>query len=103
MKPPSMGPKTGPTVAGMVSSAKARTSSDLGTVRSRTSRPTGTIMAAPMPWKKRAPTKAASDVDRAQRTEPIRNTTMEARKTVRAPSLSAIQPLIGMNTARLTR
>ena len=34
-----------------------------------------------------------------QAAEPKVNTTMAARNTVRAPYLSAIQPLTGMNTA----
>ena len=50
MKPPSGGPITGPIRAGMVSQASAEISSDFGTVRRITSRPTGTIMAPPMPW-----------------------------------------------------
>ena len=49
MKPPSGGPITGPISAGMVSQASAEISSDFGTVRRMTSRPTGTIMAPPMP------------------------------------------------------
>ena len=50
MKPPSGGPITGPIRAGMVSQASAEISSAFGTVRRMTSRPTGTIMAPPMPW-----------------------------------------------------
>ena len=49
MKPPSGGPITGPIRAGMVSQASAEISSAFGTVRKMTSRPTGTIMAPPMP------------------------------------------------------
>jgi len=49
MKPPSGGPSTGPSSAGMVSQASAEMSSAFGMVRKRTSRPTGTIMAPPMP------------------------------------------------------
>ena len=50
MKPPSGGPITGPSMAGMASQASAEMSSALGTVRKMTSLPTGTIMAPPMPW-----------------------------------------------------
>ena len=50
MKPPSGGPITGPISAGTVSQASAEISSDFGTVRKMTRRPTGTIMAPPMPW-----------------------------------------------------
>ena len=49
MKPPSGGPITGPIKAGMVSQARAEISSDFGTVRRITNRPTGTIIAPPMP------------------------------------------------------
>ena len=49
MKPPSSGPITGPIRAGTVSQAMAVTISALATERSRTSRPTGTIMAPPRP------------------------------------------------------
>ena len=49
MKPPSGGPSTGPISAGMVSQDMALTRSRLLTVRSSTSRPTGVIMAPPMP------------------------------------------------------
>ena len=49
MKPPSGGPITGPISAGMVSQASARTMSERGTERISTRRPTGVIMAPPMP------------------------------------------------------
>ena len=65
MKPPSGGPITGPISAGMVSQASAEISSDFGTVRRMTSRPTGTIMAPPMPWTMRNSTKSSSDVRKA--------------------------------------
>ena len=63
MKPPSGGPTTGPTRAGMVRVASACTSSSSGTLRRITSRPTGTIMAPPMPCRKRATTKPSSEFD----------------------------------------
>ena len=49
MKPPSGGPITGPIRAGMVSQASEEISSDFGTLRRMTRRPTGTIMAPPRP------------------------------------------------------
>ncbi len=49
MKPPSGGPSTGPSSAGMVSQASAEIISDLVTLRRITSRPTGTIIAPPRP------------------------------------------------------
>ncbi len=103
MKPPTGGPTTGPISAGMVSHAIAATSSCFGTVRSSTSRPTGTIMAPPMPCRIRASTSTPSEFAWPQAIEPRVNTTMAARNTVRVPNRSAIQPLAGMNTARLSR
>ena len=61
MNPPTGGPSIGPTSAGMVIQAMACTSSLFGTLRSKTSRPTGIIIAPPMPWMERATTKPASD------------------------------------------
>ncbi len=65
MKPPSGGPITGPISAGMVSQASAEISSAFGTLRRITSRPTGTIMAPPMPWRMRKATKSGSDCGEA--------------------------------------
>ena len=81
----------------------AATSSLLATLRNSTRRPTGTIMAPPMPWTTRAATSVSRLSDRPQRMEPTVNTPMAARNTERAPKRSAIQPLTGMNTARLSR
>ena len=54
MAPPSTGPITGPSSAGMVTTDMAATSSLLGVVRSSTRRPTGPIIAPAQPWKSRA-------------------------------------------------
>jgi hypothetical protein len=78
-------------------------SSSFGTERSSTRRPTGTIIAPPMPCRKRAATNAASVPDTAHNSDPATNTTMALANTVREPMRSATQPLIGMNTARPTR
>ncbi|GJD74853.1 hypothetical protein CFIICLFH_3092 [Methylobacterium goesingense] len=75
----------------------------MGTLRRITRRPTGTIMAPPTPWKNRAATKPTSEFEAAQASEPAMNTPRAIRNTVRAPNRSAIQPLIGMKIARLTR
>ena len=99
MKPPSGGPITGPIRAGTVSQASAEMSSAFGTVRRMTRRPTGTIMAPPMPWTMRNRMKSGSPWAKPQAAEPSVNTTMAARNTVRAPNRSAIQPLKGINTA----
>jgi hypothetical protein len=103
MKPPSGGPRIGPISAGTVSHAIALTSSALATERSSTRRPTGTIIAPPMPWRTRASTKPGSEPAKLQSTEPSMKTRIASRNTRLAPNRSAAQPLIGMNTARLNR
>ena len=87
----------------MVSQLSACTSSLLGTVRSSTNRPTGTISAPPMPCRKRAATICSSVLLAAQASEPSRNTPIAAMKVERAPKRSATQPLTGMNTASDSR
>ena len=57
MKPPSGGPITGPISAGTVTHVIALTSALLSIERSSTSRPTGVIIAPPMPCRMRAMTK----------------------------------------------
>ncbi len=103
MKPPTGGPTNGPTIAGIVSHAMAETSSLLGVERMRTNRPTGVIIAPPMPCKNLATTKAASELDAAQASEPTTKIAIAARKTFLAPNRSAIHPLTGIKTARETR
>ena len=99
MNPPKGGPMIGPKSAGTVSIDMARTSSDFGTARSRTSRPTGTIIAPPMPWTMRASTSSHRFMDAPQHTEPSVKTRIAARNTVRVPNRSAVQPDSGMKIA----
>ena len=80
----------------------ARISSDLGKVRTMVMRPTGTIMAPPTPCRTRQATSILMLVDRPHSTEPSVNKPIAEAKTRRVPKRSAIQPLIGMNTARLS-
>ena len=103
MKPPIGGPTSGPTSAGTVSHDIAATSSFFGVARTSTRRPTGVIMAPPMPCRKRDTTKAGSELANAQATEPAMKTAIAARNTFLAPNRSAIQPLIGMKIASDTR
>ena len=103
MRPPTGGPAKGPSSAGMVSQASASTSSDFGMERSRMMRPTGTIMAPPIPCRARDATSQPREDDIPQATEPMVNTAIATRNTSLAPNRSAIQPLIGMNTVRLSR
>jgi hypothetical protein len=103
MKPPIGGPMIGPISAGMVSHAMASTSLCLSVERTTTSRPTGVIMAPPMPCTMRATTKPASEFAKAQPFEPSTKIPIAVENTVRAPNRSATQPLAGMNTASESR
>ncbi|MNZ82358.1 hypothetical protein D3C78_1010540 [compost metagenome] len=102
MKPPMGGPVSGPTSPGIVSSAMAETSSLRLVVRSSTRRPTGVIIAPPMPCRKRESTNSNTDEDTAQQIDPTTKTPMAKRKIFFAPYLSAIQPLMGMKIASAT-
>ncbi len=90
-------------MAGVSSHAIAAIRSVLSVERSRISRPTGTIMAPPMPCTMRASTSTSTESASAQAADPSVNTTMATRNTVLAPSRSAIWPLAGMNKARLNK
>src|SRR3954453_21283559 len=103
MKPPSGGPITGPISAGTVTHAMAATRALLSMERSSTSRPTGVIIAPPMPCRIRAMTKSVTEDDSAQPIEPAMNTAIAIENTIRAPKRSAVQPLAGMNTASDSR
>ena len=93
----------GPISAGIETHAMASISARLSTERTRTSRPTGVIIAPPMPCTIRAITKWVSELANAQPIEPMTNTAIAVANTVRAPKRSAVQPLIGMNTASESR
>ena len=80
----------------------ARTSSDLAVVRSTTSRPTGTIIAPPTPCRTRVATSVGRSTAAAQPSEARVKMAMAIMKIRRAPNRSASQPLIGMNTARVS-
>ncbi len=103
MKPPTGGPTIGPMVAGIISHAMARTSSDFDTARSITNRPTGDIIAPPTPCSMRAATRNARLGACAHATDPTVNNAMAARNTVRDPNRSASLPLAGMNIASVNR
>ena len=57
----------------------------------------------PCPGRMRAATRAASELAIPQPIEPKVKTTIATLNTRRAPNRSAVQPLIGMNTARLSK
>ena len=75
----------------------------LGVVRRTMRRPTGTIMAPPMPWRMRVRVNCVRLWAAAQRSEAKVKVAMAAAKMVRAPKRSATQPLMGMKTARVRR
>jgi len=101
MSPPTVGPSSGPISAGMMTKFIATNSSDLGNVRMIASRPTGVIMAAPKPCRMRAATSMGTLTASPQSTEATVNNATANANTRRVPYRSAIQPLIGMPTARL--
>ena len=89
--------------AGTVSQASEPTISCLATLRRITRRPTGTIIAPPMPWTMRPAMISPIELDRPQKIEPATNVTMARQKMLRAPKRSASQPEAGMKTARARR
>ena len=91
----------GPTNPGMATKLMARINSDLANVRTRVSRPTGTIMAPPQPCRMRQATSKWMLLDMPQRNDPSVKRPMAEANTRRVPNRSAIQPLMGMKTARL--
>ncbi len=93
----------GPSMAGTVSHDIACTSSDLGTLRNMTRRPTGIIMAPATPCSMRAATSMARFCDKPQSSELSANPIIEARKTGLVPNLSATQADIGRNMAAANR
>ena len=87
----------------MVSQVIAATKPCFGVLRATISRPTGTIIAPPMPCRKRATTKPSSVETVVQATDPAMKTRTADANTRRAPKRSAIQPEGGMKIARLIR
>ena len=79
----------------------ARMSSDFAKVRTSVSRPTGSIMAPPQPCRMRHATRRWMFVQTPHKNEPSVKTPMAEANTRRVPKRLAIQPLMGMNTARL--
>jgi hypothetical protein len=67
------------------------------------SRPTGVIIAPPKPCSTRMTSIIGRLIEAPDRAEPAAKIAIAAQNTTRVPSRSAIQPLIGMNTARLNR
>ena len=101
--PPTIGPTVGPIIAGIVIQFIADTNSERGKLRSRISRPTGVIIAPPKPCMTRIANSIGRLVERPHSAEPSVKIATAAQNTRRVPSRSAIQPLTGMNTARLSR
>ncbi len=89
--------------AGQVSVAMARTRSFFSVVRKTTSRPTGTIMAPPIPCTTRAAAKLHSPVLKPHAMEARVKIATAAQNTLRAPYRSAMKPLAGRKTASVKR
>ena len=78
-------------------------SSERGKLRTSAMRPTGVIIAPPMPCRMRETTSIGTPLSESpQASDPNEKRATAAAKTRRVPKRSAIQPLIGMNTARLS-
>ncbi len=103
MKPPTDGPRIGPSSAGIVIQLIAWTSSDFGTLLMTMMRPTGVIIAPPTPCNVRHTTSSASVCDKPQNSELIEKITIAIMKTRLPPNLSESHPLTGTNTARARR
>ena len=102
ISPPASGPSIGPTRPGIATKLMARTSSDLGKARTMVRRPTGSMSAPPMPCRMRQATRTWIFQDRPQSNEPRLKTPIALENTRRVPKRLAVQPLTGMNTARLS-
>jgi hypothetical protein len=101
IRPPTVGPSSGPISAGMITKFIAPSSSDFGKVRMMHRRPTGIIIAAPSPCRMRAATSMGTFTARPHSTDAIVKSSTAPPNTRRVPKRSAIQPLTGMPTARL--
>ena len=101
IRPPTVGPSSGPINAGSTMKLSAFSSSDFGKVRITASRPTGIIIAALAPCRMRAATSIGTLSDRPQRIEASVNSPTAVAYTRRVPKRSASQPLTGMKSARL--
>jgi hypothetical protein len=96
-----MGPSIGPMRPGIATKLMARMSSERAKVRTIVIRPTGSIIAPPMPCRIRQATSKWISREMPHRNDPMVKTPIAEAKTRRVPKRSAIQPLMGMNTARL--
>ena len=85
IRPPTVGPSSGPISAGMTTKFIATKSSDLGKVRMMVSRPTGIIIAAPRPCRMRAATSIGTLSARPQSTDEKVNSATAALNTRREP------------------
>jgi hypothetical protein len=103
MAPPNSGPASRPNAGGTVNHTMADTICAGGTLRSKMSRPTGSIMAPPSPCSTRKTTSCGSVCAAPHRVEPSENKATATQNTRLAPKRSASQPLTGRNTARLSR
>ena len=89
IRPPTVGPSSGPISAGMMTKFIATSSSDLGNVRMMASRPTGVIIAAPTPCSMRAATSIGTLTDNAAErpTRSVNSATAEREDAARAEAI----------------
>src|SRR5262249_11651102 len=88
--------------AGMMTKFIAVSRSAFGNVRTMVRRPTGIIIAAPMPCRTRVATSIGALSASPHRTDETVKIATAAENTRRVPQRSAIQPLARIQTGRLT-
>src|SRR3954454_20481569 len=98
-----IGPTIGPIIEGIVIQFIAETRAARGKLRNSTRRPTGVIIAPPNPCTTRIAISTGRLSAMPHSAEPPAKISTAAQNTRRAPNRSAIQPLTGMNTAKLSR
>ena len=103
IQPPRAGASTGASSAGQVRYAVASSRSRFAVARRTTSRPTGTIIAPPMPCRIRATTSIHRLLLTAQSAEATVNVAMAQSSIRRPPNRSVSQPLTGIPMAMVTR
>src|SRR5580700_7260420 len=89
MKPPTVGPITGATMAGQVIVEMARISPAVGVLRTTIARPTGTIMAPPIPCSTRVKVNHVKPFADPHKTEAAVKVIKAEANTVRDPTRSA--------------
>jgi hypothetical protein len=103
IRPPASGATTGAISAGQTSTDITLRMSALAVRANTTRRPTGTIIAPPIPCMTRRTTSSAKLEESAHASEDSVKMAIAARNTGRAPHRCANQPPSGISTASVTR